>query len=161
MANVDIFLKLSGIEGESQDKDHKSEIQIDSVSFGATQQANFGYGGGGGAGKVAFTEMHLTKQIDKATPNLFKNLAKGTHIDEAKITLRKAGGDQVEYTVFTFKQLIVSSQQISGSQGAVFMESLSLSFTEFKMEYKEQDDKGALKGAIVGGWNVKENKPVG
>jgi type VI secretion system secreted protein Hcp len=163
MSSVDIFLKLSnGIDGESQDKGHKGQIQIDSVSFGATQQANFAYGGGGGAGKVAFTEMHLTKQLDKASPNLFKNLAKGSHIDEAVITLRKAGGEQVEYCVFTFKQLIVSSQQISGSQGAVFMESVSLSFAEFKMEYKEQDEKGALsKGAVVGGWNVQTNQPVG
>jgi type VI secretion system secreted protein Hcp len=161
MSNVDIFLKLSGIEGESQDEGHKKEIQIDSVSFGATQQANFAYGGGGGAGKVAFSEMHLTKQLDKATPNLFKNLAKGTHIDEAVITLRKAGGEQVEYCTFTFCQLIVSSQQISGSNGAVFMESVSLSYAQFKIDYKEQTEKGGLSGSIIGGWNVQTNQPVG
>ena len=55
----------------------------------------------------------------------------------------------------------MSNQQISGSQGAVFMESLSLSYTEFKVEYKEQDEKGGLGGAVVGGWNVKTNQPVG
>ena len=36
MATVDYFLKIDGIPGESQDKTHKNEIQLNSFSWGAT-----------------------------------------------------------------------------------------------------------------------------
>ncbi len=37
MALVDYFLKIDGIQGESQDKTHKNEIEIESFSWGAIQ----------------------------------------------------------------------------------------------------------------------------
>jgi type VI secretion system secreted protein Hcp len=160
--SVDIFLKLGDkIKGESIDEKHKDEIQIDSISFGANQQSNAAYGQGLGAGKVAFSEMHLTKQLDKSTPEIFLSLSKGDHIGTAIVTLRKAGGGQEDYCVFTFTDLLVTSQQISGSQGAIFMESLSLSFTEFKVKYGVQDAKGKITMGNEYGFNVKTNKPVG
>ena len=46
MAAVDYFLKIDGIKGESQDKTHKDEIQLNSFSWGATNagsmSASFG-----------------------------------------------------------------------------------------------------------------------
>ena len=42
MSSVDIFLKLSGIEGESQDQNHKGEIQIELAVLDAPRTvANF------------------------------------------------------------------------------------------------------------------------
>jgi type VI secretion system secreted protein Hcp len=38
MAAADYFLKIDGIEGESNDSKHKAEIEIGSFSFGATQK---------------------------------------------------------------------------------------------------------------------------
>ena len=43
----DIFLKLEGIEGESIDHKHQIEIQLETVSWGASNAASFNYGGGG------------------------------------------------------------------------------------------------------------------
>jgi hypothetical protein len=40
---------------------------------------------GGGAGKVRFNEFQVTKTVDKASPNLFKNTAKGEHIKRTTI----------------------------------------------------------------------------
>jgi len=37
MATVDYFLKLDGIEGESQDYKHKGEIDVESFSWGVSQ----------------------------------------------------------------------------------------------------------------------------
>ncbi len=44
MAAVDYFLKIDGIQGESQDKTHKNEIQLDSFSWGATNAGTVGDG---------------------------------------------------------------------------------------------------------------------
>ena len=46
----DAFLKVDGIDGESQDSKHKSEIELLSYSFGADQPATSSVGGGSGAG---------------------------------------------------------------------------------------------------------------
>ena len=44
--SVDFFLKIDGIEGESQDKTHKNEIQLESWSWGQSNTGSMGAGGG-------------------------------------------------------------------------------------------------------------------
>ena len=66
----DYFLKIEGIEGESQDKTHKNEIEIESISFGVAQGGGMGYGGGGGVGKASFQDISFTKKVDKATTKI-------------------------------------------------------------------------------------------
>src|ERR1700722_2677078 len=61
MAAVDYFLTLDGIKGESADDKHKGEIDIMSFSWGATNTGTHASGGGGGAGKVNFQDIHITK----------------------------------------------------------------------------------------------------
>ena len=43
----DAFLKINGIEGESQDDKHKNQIEILSYSFGASQTATGAASSGG------------------------------------------------------------------------------------------------------------------
>lgn len=40
MAQVDFFLKIDGIKGESTDKAHKGEIEIESFSWGETNDVD-------------------------------------------------------------------------------------------------------------------------
>ena len=60
----DMFLKIEGINGESQDAKHKGEIDVLSWSWGASQSATTHMGGGGGSGKASFQDIHVTKYID-------------------------------------------------------------------------------------------------
>ena len=48
MAQVDYFLKIDGIDGESTDAKHKGEIDLQSWGFGASQSGTMHSGGGGG-----------------------------------------------------------------------------------------------------------------
>ena len=66
----DYLLKVDGIKGESTDSKHKDEIEIESFSWGATQPGSFSTGGGGGAGKVSFQDIHFTQKYDKSSPVL-------------------------------------------------------------------------------------------
>jgi type VI secretion system secreted protein Hcp len=50
MGAVDYFLKLEGVEGESQDKDYKKQIDVESWSWGETQSGTHVGGGGREAG---------------------------------------------------------------------------------------------------------------
>ena len=115
---VDYFLKIDGIQGESPDKTHKSEIEIESFSWGATPDAGTAsHGGGGGAGKVQMQDFHFVMNVNKASPKLMLACAQGEHIKSAILTCRKAGKEQQEYLKVTFSDLLVSSYQTSGSGG--------------------------------------------
>jgi len=46
----DYFLRIDGVPGSSTDAKHKGEIEVESFSFGVSNQASPGTGAGGGAG---------------------------------------------------------------------------------------------------------------
>ena len=75
MAQVDYFLKIDGVDGESTDDKHKGEIELESFSFGASNAGSFQSGGGGGSGKVVMADMHIVKKVDKASAKLFTSCA--------------------------------------------------------------------------------------
>ncbi len=83
MSRIDYFLKLDGVEGESQDSKHKNETELLSWSLGATNSGSFALGAGGGTGKVNISDAHFTKYIDKSSPNLMAACATGQHIPKA------------------------------------------------------------------------------
>jgi type VI secretion system secreted protein Hcp len=159
MAAADYFLKIDGIEGESQDSKHKQEIEIQSFSFGATQTGSFAAGGGGGAGKVSMQDFHFTVPVNKASPKLMLACASGQHIKKAVLTVRKAGKEQQEYLKYTFSDILVSSYQTGGGGGDVMpVDQISLNFAKIEQEYKEQKADGTLAGSVKAGWDLKQNK---
>ena len=118
MALVDYFLKIDGIQGESQDKTHKNEIEIESFSWGANQTGTASRGGGMGAGKVQMQDFHFVMSVNKASPKLMLACANGEHIKNAILTCRKAGKEQQEYLKITFTDLLVSNYQTNGTGAA-------------------------------------------
>lgn len=162
MAAVDMFLKITGVEGESQDHAHKGEIQLESFSWGATNSGTFSYGGGGGAGKVSMNDFHFVMRNCKASPKLFLACATGEHFKEGTLTCRKAGKQQQEFLKVKFTDLLVSSYTTGGSSsGDVLpMDQVSLNFAKIEVEYKEQKPDGSLGGAVKAGYDQKQNKEV-
>ena len=162
MAQVDYFLKITGVEGESTDDKHKGEIEVESFSYGATQQGIGHSGGGGGAGKVAMQDFHFVMRVSKASPKLFQACATGEHLKDATLVARKAGKEQQEYLKIKLTDVLVSSFQQGGSGGSnvVPVDQISFNFAKFEVEYKEQKSDGSLGGAVKGGYDLKANKAV-
>jgi type VI secretion system secreted protein Hcp len=162
MAAVDYFLKIEGIDGESQDHKHKGEIQLESWSWGESQMGTHSGGGGGGAGKVQMQDFHFVKKVDKSTPKLFLACATGEHIKKATLTCRKAGGKQDAFLTVKFSDLLVSSYQTGGSghSDIVPTDQISMNFAKIEWEYKEQKPDGSFGGAVTAGYDVKANKKL-
>ena len=162
MAQVDYFLKIAGVDGESTDGKHKGDIDLESWSFGATQTGAGHSGGGHGAGKVAMQDFHFVMKVNKASPKLFQACATGEHFKDAVLTARKAGKEQQEYLKIKFTDVLVSSYQQGGSGGSsiIPMDQVSINFAKIEIEYKEQKADGSLGGAVKGGYDLKENKAV-
>jgi type VI secretion system secreted protein Hcp len=160
---VDLFLKIDGIPGESADKAHKDEIELESFSWGETNAgAAHPGGGGGGAGKVQIQDLHFVARVNKASPTLMLACATGKHLKQAVLTARKAGKGQQEFLIFKFSDLLVSSFQTGGSAhgDTVPIDQVSFNFGKIEMEYKPQQPDGSLGQSVKAGWDVKANQPA-
>src|SRR6266566_2067063 len=159
-AGVDLFLKIDGIQGESRDAKHKGEIDLESFSWGETASTGAQAGGGGGAGKVHMEDLHVVMKLNKASPLLFLACATGQHLKQAILTARKAGKAQLEFLVFKFTDLLVSSYQTGGSADLEPTDHVSFNFSRIELEYRPQKPDGSLDTPVKSGWDVKANKKV-
>lgn len=157
--SADMFLKLDGITGESKDKKHTNEIEVQAMTWGMVQTGTGGSGGGSGTGKVAIQDITISKYVDSASADLLLKCANGTHIAKGVFVARKAGGENpLEYLKVTMNEVLIASVSHSGSSGGELMsETVSLNFAKVEVEYFEQDDKGigTPKGSMT--WDVKAN----
>ena len=161
-AAVDSFLLLDGITGESTDKTHKDWIEISSFSFGVSHPTTIG-SGTRGTGKASFSDLSITKTVDKSSPVLFLDAASGKHIKDARLDVVKVGGG-TEMSLLKYKltDVMISSYSIGGSSGGELpQESLSLNFT--KIEFKEfpQNPTGSPGIPITVEWNLLQNNGIG
>ncbi|HPE72176.1 MAG TPA: type VI secretion system tube protein Hcp [Candidatus Competibacter sp.] len=161
---ADAFLKIGDVKGECKDHEFKEWIEVLSWSWGASQMGTAGHGTGLGASKVQMQDFSYTMHFCAASPELLLSCCSGHHYPEATLVMRKPtgkDGGQKKFLEFKFKDVIVSSYQTGGSDGAGLpIESLSLNFTNMTQEYFTQDEKGATKSAGKAGWDVKTNKKV-
>ncbi len=157
----DIFLKIKGIDGESKDKTHEKEIEIQSFSWGVSNPSSVGHGTGMGTGRCTISSLNFMKEMDMASCKLFFKCAGGDHIDEATLTVRKSGGTTpLEYYKLSLKQVFVDSMHWTGaSGGGQVNESFSLSFNEVGIDYCSQNEKGAKGDPDSASWNIKSNAP--
>jgi type VI secretion system secreted protein Hcp len=149
----DSHFKFDGVEGEATHKDHKGEIEVLSWSWNVSRTVALA-GGGSGRGKANPGDMNFTHHYDKASPVLAKHCASGKHFKDAVLTARKAGEGQKDFLKITLKEVFITSVQPSGSSGGDLIEAISCSYKDIEFEYKPQDDKGGLGGAVKFGWNV-------
>lgn len=155
----DIFLKIDGIDGESQDSAHKNEIDVSSWAWQVLQESNMHQGSGGGSGKATVKDLSFVHNVDRSSPNLMKFCLTGKHIAEAKLTVRKAGGTPLEYLKITMTDVVITNVQPAGSAtDEVIKEQVSLAFAKVKNEYTVQNQQGGSGGAVTAGFDIKLNK---
>ena len=158
---MDMFMKLSGIKGESRDKTHKEEIDVLAWSWGVSNSGTAHMGGGAGAGKANFQDISFTKYIDKATASLMYACSSGKHIKKGTLTVRKAGDKPLEYLKIDLENILVSSISTGGSGGEERLtENVTLNFGQVKLAYKTQDDKGLAADGGDYGWNITANEKL-
>ncbi|MCC9601129.1 type VI secretion system tube protein Hcp [Stieleria sp. JC731] len=159
---VDMFLDIKGeIQGESQDSVHTNEIDVLAWSWGMSQSGSFHTGSGGGAGKASFQDISLTKWIDTASPILMIYCANGDHFPSAKLTVRKAGKNPLEYLIIDMKDVLVTSLSTGGSGGEDRLtENVTLNFRQVKVSYKAQKKDGSGGPEKEFTWDIAANKQL-
>ena len=87
-----VSLSFSGVPGA---------IEVLSFSWGASNPATISSGGGGGAGKVTFSEFTFTATEHATSPLQFNNVAAGRHIQGARLSVMdpETGRPQSEWVL--------------------------------------------------------------
>ncbi len=146
MAQVDCFLKIAGLDGESVDAKHQGEIEVESFSWGETAAPGTGSSSGPAANKTQAQDFQFVKKSDKSSPLLMLGCATGQQYKHAILSVRKAGGSQHEYLKVTLDGVVISSYQVAADaqSNASPMDQVSLHFARLEMSYKEQKADGSL-----------------
>jgi len=164
MASVSYFLKLEGVEGESQIDGHKGEIQLEEARW---TQENVGGGTdseGPGAGAVKMNDFVVFMRTNKATPNLMLACPKGDSFSTAVITFRKDNLDYLKWhlapvKVSRFIHVAKESVSPSGEKTVVPLDEVHLHFQTIDCEHKGQKKDASGGGSNKKGWDKKEGKP--
>jgi type VI secretion system secreted protein Hcp len=156
----DIFLKLAGISGASQDPSHKGEIDVLAWSWGLSESQTQA-GAGAGAGKANFQDLSIQKLTDVASPALVAATAGGTHISDAILTVRKAGKVPQDYLVLNMQNVMVTSMtmQESKTQDGP-QETIMIKYGSIGIEYTPFKADGTKESQVSVTWDVVANKAV-
>jgi type VI secretion system secreted protein Hcp len=159
---LDVFLKIDGIKGESTDTQHREEIDVASFSWGLSRQSTTSAGGGAGAGKATFQDLHVVMNVSLASPQLFLACAVGRHIETAVLTCRKAGGShQQDFLKYALSEVLVASYNTEGqTEDSVPVDEVSFKYSQVKVEYRPQKADSSMGAPITAGWNLKTNEPL-
>ena len=159
---TDYFLKIDGVDGESQDDRHRGEIELASFSWGETNSGAVGHAGGAGVGRVSAQDFHIVKRVDKASPKLFIACATGQHFAKAVLVARKPGVEQQEFLKLTFEDLLVTSYQLASEGGgqALPMDQAGFGFAKLEVSYRPQKPDGSLDAEITQKFDFAANRPA-
>jgi type VI secretion system secreted protein Hcp len=153
------YIKFDGVDGEAQDKDHKSWSDLSSFSQ-PIHKPGAGTGATRRRGDVIMQDLVCVKELDKASPKLAESICKGKVFPKVEIHLTASYTDagRVTYYAYELKNVQVVNYVVSGSgqSDEVPMEEFSLNFEEIKATYTETDAKGKSKGNVEYSWKVEE-----
>jgi type VI secretion system secreted protein Hcp len=158
---LEVFLKVDGVDGESEDRVHAGEIQLISFSFGADQPGYASVGGGLGAGKVDVHNLVVVKYVDKSSPKLFVACCTGQHTPTATLTVRKANAGDQDCIALVLTDVIVSSHQVMGAvENVMPTEQVSFNFVKIEFQYQQIKADGTASGTIKSGYDLKRNMKI-
>ncbi len=154
---VDMFIKFSGVDGESQQKDFENWVEIDSFSMSSAAAGSTAVGGGSGVGKPSIHGVNFTTIAGKHTPTISQKYFKGEHFDKVEVKFIKQTGDESgqPYYHLTMEHVFVTGMQNGKGQGAPGSESMSLTAETYEQEYFVQDAKGKVTSVGKTKYNEK------
>ena len=156
---VNAYLYIDGIEGPSTSK--AKCIDVLSFSWGVSQTSTYGAGASGKeakAGRANFSDLSITKVLDKTSALLADHCASGDILKEVYILYDKPVGDkQQDYFRIYCKDALITSVQLSGSSENP-TESVSFAFQGVEVAYRPEKDDGTLDAAIRKGYDLETLK---
>ncbi len=147
---ADVYLhvqtKRAGkVKGEVVTPGHNDDILVVAWQWGLS--ASSALGSKQATGRRSYSALTVHKYIDSATTALMAALATNDEVKEAKLTLRRAGGQQEDFFIVKLEQARITSLQHSGEADGSTRETLTIAFTKVEVEYRPQKASGGRSGS--------------
>jgi type VI secretion system secreted protein Hcp len=141
----DIFLAVQAkragkIKGEVTADGHIDDIDVRSLDWGVSSPT--AVGSAQATGRRQYKHLVVVKGIDSASTGLLSALVSNDEIKEAKLTLRKAGGEALEYWVMKISQARVIGVDLGINAHAEVTETVTFAYAKIEIEYKRQQGAG-------------------
>lgn len=143
----DLYLKVYGVTGESQDVNHQGWSNITSYSWGAQRK-------GRSKSPVHYRNLTVHSTIDKSTAAILQLASNGNPIKEVILSACKAGGIQLEYYRISLLNVIVS-EVIFSDVGDLTNIEYEFQADQVKLQYWEQSTTGGKGAETRAGWDIK------
>jgi type VI secretion system secreted protein Hcp len=148
-SDADMFLHLQAkragkIKGEASTPEHVDDIEVRAWNWGVSSAAAIG--STQATSKRQYKHLTIVKGIDSASTALLAALATNDEIKEATLTLRKAGGEALDYYVMTLGQARIVAIDVGVDEQGRSTETVAIAFTRIEVEYKRQQAAG-ISGA--------------
>ena len=148
-SDSDMFLHVQAkragkIKGEAATAGHVDDIEVRSWTWGVSAAAAIG--STQATGKRQYKHLAVVKGIDSATTGLLAALATNDEIKEAKLTLRKAGGDALDYYTMKLGEARIVAVDTGVDEHGRPTETIAFAYTKIEVEYKRQQGTG-ISGA--------------
>jgi type VI secretion system secreted protein Hcp len=149
---ADLFLhvqtKRAGkVKGEANTQGHVDDIELIGWRWGA--QAGSAIGSTATTARRQYQPLVVLKRIDSASTGLLSALATNDEVKEAKLTMRKAGGETLDYLRITLAGARVTDVDVEVDARGVPVEKVVIAFTKVDIEYQRQTSAGASAGAFT------------
>lgn len=140
-----MYIKFDDVVGEATDTNHTDWIEILSWNHGFSQPASPLRGSSGSTVEMAnHSDFNFTKAIDSATDDLIGACWKGLQYEKVTVECFKSdgGNEPIKYLEIDMEDVVVSNFSISGGQGSLPMENVSLAYSKIKYIYdpKNKED---------------------
>jgi type VI secretion system secreted protein Hcp len=152
-ASADVYLDLEGIPGESIAVGFENQIELGSFQLAVGRNA--------AAKGPSFSEVSVTKQLDKSSPQLMLRTANGAPIPTATVRFTRTGAEKVDvYQRYCFTGVrLTGYSQSQGGGGDRPSESVSFSYATIVQSYTQGSDTGGAGTVFAAGWDLLRNGP--
>lgn len=148
-ASSDIFLRVEGpgglIRGEATTEGHANEIDVRSWQWGVA--AGSAIGSGTATARRSYRNLVVFKGVDSASTPLVASLANNAALSLVKLSMRKAGGEALDYFVVQLGDARVIDVDVQVAADGRPTERVTFTFRRIMLEYTPQQTAGAGGGA--------------
>lgn len=160
-----VYMKVPGIDGNVTAQSHEKWINLNTFKFGIERTIHTKIGAmfERQSGIPNFSEMLITKKIDKSSPLLFSQACAHVAKDEVLIDVCHTHDEQRHHTRYTLKNVLVSNYQTDGgcimideAEETSLIETIYLSFTQIELTYIPRNAANEDESPINAGYNLEK-----
>jgi type VI secretion system secreted protein Hcp len=142
-----IFMKVSGVLGESRAARHVDWIELDTWSWAVTRKA----------GKAAFSTVNVTFAVNRALPPLLAGLARGKLLTSVTLQAVRSGSMGEQDIVTITLSGVTVTHAVDASFGESPVDSLQMAFRRIDYKYIYQQPTGKVQSYDFC-WDIAANR---